>query len=96
MLVVNWRVRGIKFVFEQAQGTVPMLASWLKSMKIIFVGTCCPILSGYVMREYDGSRTVRELLEDATGQLAPEDVEKTEDHFHIIIYTFFAFLTTLN
>lgn len=33
----------------------------------------------YVMREYTGNRGVPELLEEARGQLAPEDSEKTED-----------------
>lgn len=31
------------------------------------------------MREYTGNRGVPELLEEARGQLAPEDSEKTED-----------------
>ena len=33
----------------------------------------------YVMREYNGSRGVLELLEDASAHLAPEDSDKTED-----------------
>jgi len=32
---------------------------------------------GYVLRQYDGSRGVPELLEEASGQIA-EDSEKTE------------------
>lgn len=31
------------------------------------------------MREYNGSRGVLELLEDASAHLAPEDSDKTED-----------------
>lgn len=37
------------------------------------------IFQGYVMREYNGSRGVLELLEDASAHLAPEDSDKTED-----------------